>query len=171
MRILFLAVALISVGFGLHWMLWRIRIPGRQTLALLAIFTGVLVAGLWATRPGATLIPESWRWHDAWELLHISQFHIAMMLGYIVAYSAIEERSPSMTILSSVDRAGASGRTRQEVQSLLRGVSPVEIRLRAMDRDGMVVVADGLVSLTAKGRAWADVFSAWRRFLRYEKGG
>ena len=93
------------------------------------------------------------------------------MLAYAVAYSAIEERSPSMTILSRVADSGSRGWSREELQSILLSVSPIEIRLAAMVRDGMVREDMGKVMLTAKGWAWANTFSLWRRLLRFDLGG
>ena len=93
------------------------------------------------------------------------------MLAYVVAYSALEERSPSMTILSRVADAGSLGHSREELQAMLVNVSPVEIRLSAMVRDGMVREDGGTVVLTAKGWAWANTFTMWRRMLRFRLGG
>ena len=41
---------------------------------------------------------------------------------------------------------------------MLLGVSPVEIRLTAMERDGMVREEGGSLVLTSKGWAWAKTF-------------
>ena len=166
-RILTIAIALSATGFAAHWLLWRVRIPARQTAALLAIFSATLLIGL-ATAPWW---PVAWRFTSAWEVLHIAIFHVAAMLAYVVAYSALEERSPSMTILSRVADSGSRGKSREELQAMLVNVSPVEIRLAAMVRDGMVRDAAGMIVLTGKGWAWANTFSTWRRLLRFRLGG
>ena len=64
---------------------------------------------------------------------------MALSLAYIVAYTAIEGRSPSMALLVYVADARGQGRTREELESLLRGENPVAARLEAMLRDSMVV--------------------------------
>lgn len=115
--------------------------------------------------------PAAWGFANTWEVIHVAIFHVAAMLAYVVAYSAIEERSPSMTILSSVADSGLRGRSREELQTLLVDVSPVEIRLAAMVRDGMVREDGETVVLTAKGWAWANTFATWRRMLRFNLGG
>ena len=166
-RVLTIAIGLSATAFLAHWLLWRVRIPARQTAALLAIFSATLVIGL----VSSAWWPPAWRFSNIWEVLHVAMFHVAAMLAYVVAYSAIEERSPSMTILSRVADAGSCGQSREELQAMLVNVSPVEIRLAAMVRDGMVRDDDGVIVLTAKGWAWANTFTMWRRMLRFRLGG
>ena len=172
MRILCIALTIFAAGFMLHWIWWRVRIPRRQTAALLAVFSLTLAAGLVALSLRAALgEPRFWELRNAWEVAHVACFGIAATLAYIVAYSALEERSPSMTILTRVADSGERGQSREELQALLLHVSPVEIRLAAMERDGMVRDEAGIVVLTPKGWAWANTFSSWRRLLRFQPGG
>jgi len=166
-RILAIALLFSAGSFLVHWSVWRVRIPARQTAALLGIFSATLVCGL----ASSIWWPPDWRLRNAWEILHVAIFHVAAMLAYVVAYSAIEERSPSMTILSRVADSGNRGQSREELQALLLEVPPVEQRLAALVRDGMVREHDGDVVLTAKGRAWATTFAMWRRLLRFDLGG
>src|SRR5579862_3987265 len=104
MRVAGFAVGLFLVAFLVHWLIWRIRIPHRQTAALLAIFFGFLPIGLAAMQ--ALFRAMDWPDFNGWELLHISIFHTALSLAYIVVYSALEERSPSMTVLLHLAAAG-----------------------------------------------------------------
>lgn len=167
MRVLVIAIMFSATAFLVHWLVWRVRIPARQSVTLLLIFCAVLIAGL----VSSCWWPAGWRFTSLWEVLHVTIFHVAAMLAYVVAYSAIEERSPSMAILSTVANAGDRGRSRAELEVLLLDVSPVEIRLSAMLRDGMVLADVDRLTLTAKGRAWAGTFSTWRRWLRFRLGG
>lgn len=169
MRVAALAGGLFLAAFLLHWILWRIRIPRRQTAILLLIFLGTLPAGLIATMflPWASLSgPLAF-----WRVLHISIFHVGMSLAYVVAYSAIEERSPSMTVLTHVADARSEGRAREEIVATLNATAMVDARLSALLRDHMIEEWDGSYSLTTKGRIWATAFSSWRRLLNFEKGG
>jgi hypothetical protein len=169
MRIASLAFALFSAAFLLHWLVWRIRIPRRQTAAILLILLGSLPAGLAAViwLPALAWIgPLSF-----WEILHVAEFHIALSLAYVVAYTAIEGRSPSMALLVYVADADGRGRTREELESLLRDENPVEARLRAMLLDQMVVREADSFRLTPKGWAWAHSLGSFRALLKMEKGG
>jgi hypothetical protein len=167
MRIAGLAFGLFLAALLLHWIVWRIRIPRRQTAALLAILLGALPAGLAAV----VLAPGRFGPLGLWEVWQISIFHVALSLAYIVAYSAIEGRSPSMALLVHVADARGKGRTRQDLDAVLQGENPVAERLEAMLRDGMVVAAGGSYRLTAKGWAWARTLGCFRRLLGMEKGG
>jgi len=172
MRVLCIAVTIFAVGFTLHWLWWRVRIPRRQSATLLVIFSGTLVAGLVAlSLHAADGEQRFWVLRNAWEAAHVACFCVAAMLAYVVAYSALEERSPSMTILTRVADSGQRGQSREELQAMLLDVSPVEVRLAAMLRDGMVREEADSAVLTPKGWAWANTFSAWRRLLRFRLGG
>jgi len=169
MKTAVLAANLLFVAFLIHWILWRVRIPRRQTAALLIIFLGTLPIGLVAV----VFLPalKGLGPLGLWPCLHVVIFQVAMSLAYVVAYSAIEERSPSMTLVLHVADAGPKGRSREELMAVLKEALPVECRLDALVRDGMVVESQGLYRLTGKGRAWARLFSWWRRALRIGKGG
>ncbi len=160
-----LAFGLFGFAFAIHWLIWRVCLPRRQTAALLAIFMGIwllaiVVAFLWPTHP------VGW-----WQGVQVSLFHIATALAYIVAYSAIEERSPSMTLVTFVADAREVGRTREEMLVVLQGFEPLSRRLAAMVRDGMIAEDADRYVLTAKGRQWVWVLSNWRRLMGRGKGG
>jgi hypothetical protein len=169
MRVAGLAIALFGVAFALHWIVWHIRMPRRQTAALLAILLGVLPLGLAAVAflPGLRALGLA----GPWEYLHVAIFHVAMSLAYVVAYSALEGRSPSMSLLVHVADSGSQGCSREELEAMLKSAQPVESRLQAMVRDHMLNEADGAYSLTPKGRVWGQVFSMWLRLLKMDKGG
>ena len=169
MRIAGLAFTLFSAAFLLHWIVWRIQIPRRQTAAILLILLGSLPLGLAAViyLPSLRFIgPISF-----FDALQIALFHVALSLAYVVAYTAIEGRSPSMALLVSVANSGDKGRSRTELESLLSAENPVAARLQAMLLDRMVVVSSDSYCLTAKGWAWARTLGMFRKLLRMEKGG
>lgn len=168
MRIALVAVTLSGTAFMLHWLLWRVRIPNRQTVALLTIFTGTLIFGL---AVAVTRYSAAWGLRGVWEAMHVAAFHIAMMLAYVVAYSALEERSPSMTILCRVADARIGGAAREEIEAALVAMTPVEVRLQSLVRDGLLAQRGDEYELTLKGRWWATLFSWWRTFLGFGKGG
>ena len=170
MKILLFSIAISVFAFTIHWIVWRIAVPRRQTRALLTIFAVVPVClcFVWLLCPG--FIPV-WRPATAWEWIHFGTFYVAVMLAYVVVYSAVEERSPSMTLLSYVAAAPATGRTRQELEAVLGNASPVEIRLDALSRDCMVEEDGDVCRLTIKGTRWAATFESTRRFLGFGQGG
>jgi hypothetical protein len=163
-----LAVGVFGAAFLVHLVWWRIALPRRQTAALLGVFFGVLVFWLAASH----FLPGRWfTAADRWQAIHVAVFHTACALAYIVAYSALEHRSPSMTLLVAVADAGRDGCTPEDLRGLLAGASPVEIRLDAMVHEGMVTRDGDGYRLAAKGLAWATVLSNWRRLLGMPPGG
>ena len=172
MRVACLAVVVVIAAFAIHWTMWRIRIPRRQTFVLLVIFTTTLLVGL-TSAAGLSIFTgySLCGLHGFWECLQVAIFHIAWMLAYVVAYSALEERSPSMAILTQIANSKKQGRSREELEENFKGFCPIEIRVNAMIRDHMIDQLDGDYALTAKGRQWARVFSTWRTLLGFAKGG
>lgn len=164
----FLAVGVLAVAFVLHLVWWRIALPRRQTAMLLAVFFGVLGAWLAVSH----FLPGRWfTAADRWQAIHVAIVHTACALAYIVAYSALEHRSPSMTLLVAVADSGAAGCSPEELRGLLAGASPVEVRLDAMVHEGMVTRDGDGYRLAPKGLAWATVLSNWRRLLGMPPGG
>ena len=138
------------------------------TAVLLAVFFGVLVVWLSASHfmPGRRFTAA-----DHWQAIHVAVFHTACALAYIVAYSALEHRSPSMTLLVAVADSHGAGCTPEELRGLLAGANPVEVRLDAMVKEGMIARDGDGYRLAPKGRAWATVLSSWRRLLGMPQGG
>jgi len=169
MRIAGLSFGLFLAALLLHWIVWRVRVPRRQSAALLVILLGSLPVGLAAV----SFVPalQVFAPRGFWEIFHVSTFHVALSLAYIVAYTAIEGRSPSMALLVYVADARGQGRTREELESVLRGENPVEARLQAMLLDKMVIRNGGRFALTLKGWAWARGLGTFRKLLGMEKGG
>ena len=169
MRTAALALTLFSAAYLLHWAVWRTKVPRRQSAALLAILLGTLPAGLAIV----TFVPalQILRPHGIWELVQVSTFHVAMSLAYVVAYSAIAARSPSMTLLMYVADSGSRGRTHAELQAVLCGEDPVALRLGALLDDQMISEERGEYVLTSKGWAWSRGFGAFRKLLGMEIGG
>lgn len=163
-----LAAGLFAFAFLIHLVAWRIALPRRHTAALLGLFFGVLFTWLAVSH----FLPGRWfTVADRWQAIHVAIFHTACTLAYIVAYSALEHRSPSMTLLVAVADAGDEGCLPEELRGLLVGASPVETRLDAMVHEGMLQRDGDGYRLAAKGRAWATVLSTWRRILSMPRGG
>jgi hypothetical protein len=165
---LFWAIALIGLAFGAHLVLWKIRLPKRQSRALMCIFFGVLAAGLgaFALMPASRALPASLP-----SFLHIALFHTAMTLAYVITYSALEADSPSLLIVLRVAQAGGKGVSAEELRRELNDAVLVRPRLADLVRDGLAVVRDGRFHVTPKGRALARVFVLFRGALRLGKGG
>lgn len=169
MKLALFAFGLFAAGFFLHWLWWRVKIPARQSAVILFILMASLAVGL-AASPYLSAV-EGYRPTNFWQVLHVATFHVSMSLAYIVAYSALEARSPSMTLLTHVADARGAGRSQEDLFAVLGGMTPIESRLAAMSRDKMIEAEAETYVVTAKGRVWAQTFGSWRRLIRLNKGG
>ena len=151
---------------------WRLRRGGGHYAPLLGLALGVLVvslagfAGLAGPGPLACWLPASPP--EAWTF---AMLYGALVLAYMVTYSAVQADSPTMAILLRVEAAG------------LRGCSPAELLAELDDRVLVVprledLVASGLAARQGEryavrpgGALLARTYIAYRRLLRMEKGG
>jgi hypothetical protein len=170
MKVFVIASLTTLSSFIVHWLLWRIQIPKRQSAWLLTVFMSVMLAA-WALCSRPFIEARGWGLEWPLQFIHMGVFHVAMTLGYIVAYSAIEEQSPSMALLTWIADAGAFGRNREEVVQRLCQSSPIDNRLQAMLRDRMITMSGDSYTLTGKGRRWAFVFTLWSRVAHIPRGG
>lgn len=168
MHLALFSAALFLFAFAVHWLIWRIRIPRRQTPALLLVFVGTLPVGLIAIIVVPALhAPVT----SGPALVLVSLFHISAAFVYIILYSALEEQSPTLSLVKFVADARQAGRTRAELHAHLEAIQTLQSRLEAMLRDGLICETEGVYRLTSKGQSWARVFRWWRGVLNIGVGG
>lgn len=169
MKVAVLGFCIFMSGFLVHWLLWQFRVPANAITSLLSVFFLVLVAGFAATRYVPFL--SAFSPCNVWEYLHVTLFHVSLTLGYIIVYSAIEEDSPSTTMVKFTALAGDSGRSRSEFNLIVNNDLLIEARLRAMVQGGLAVRNFGRIQLTPQGFFWLRILSFWSRLLGIHKGG
>lgn len=152
---------------------WKIRIPKRQTKVLLGIFFGTLITGLLALRavpyfiPGlAVYVPK-----HSLEYLHISISFVSLTLAYMITYSAIEADSPSLVMIRAVARAGAAGLDKREFEKTMNNELLIVPRVRDLVTDKMAYMEGDKYRLTPKGVMFARLFVFYRNLLNAPKGG
>ena len=173
MKVLVWSIALWTLAFLLHLLLWRMRLPKRQTRALLAVFLGVLTGGMvfFALGPGlwpdcAVYLPTALP-----ECLHVGLLFIAVTLAYIVTYSALEVDSPSLVMVMAIADAGANGLGKRQFEQSMTDDILITPRLHDLLRDQMVYLDAGRYRLTVKGRRFVRIFIFYRGLLNAAKGG
>lgn len=105
------------------------------------------------------------------EWLHVAVVYVPVSLAYIASYSAVEEDSPSLRIVRYVADAGASGRSRDDLSSILNNDVLLGSRFEAMVRDGLVVESGGRYALTRRGKRLARLFTVTFGFLGIRAAG
>jgi hypothetical protein len=167
-RVVGFALCLFIAAFAVHWLLWRVWIPRRQIVWLLGIFLGVLTVGL----AGAAWLPgmQGLAPDGLWEMLHVILFHVAVSLGYIVTYSALEEDSPTLTLVAFVAEGGERGRSREDVYGLLDNDFITGSRFLALLQGNLVERVGDTYVLTPRGRFWVQVFHLFRIVYHMPRG-
>lgn len=173
MKILFWGLMLFALAFCLHLIIWRIRIPKRQTSALLTIFIFTLFIGLL----GLGIISVSYTNSNPFilqkisECFHISLLFISFTLAYITTYSAIEVDSPSLLIVKRVAESGANGLEISKLEEITDDDLLVKPRIENLLTDKLIYLCGDKYKLTAMGLLIARVFRFYRKLLNAPKGG
>ena len=169
MRILSFSILLFLYAFILHWLVWRIALPKKQTRALLIIFMAALVAGLVA--PSLFPLLAGRAPSGVLEYIHVALFHIPVMLGYIGFYSALEAESPSISMVKFVAESRDQGRDKNEFSQIINHKDLIDNRIDAMIQNNWIVDSDGHYLLTPKGERLARLFAAAQKILGIQVGG
>jgi len=164
---------LIFAAFSLHLIIWQIRVPKRQTRAVIQCFLVVLVVGAFILRHYSSAI-SVFGLHPPIALrayFSIGFYFISITLAYIITYSAIEADSPSLMIIMKIHEAGESGFKMESLEADLNNSSVILPRLKDLLIDKMAELEEGKYRLRAKGRLMAKLFSCYRNLMGAGKGG
>lgn len=154
-------------AFLLHIVIWRIRIPRRQTEALLLIFIITFALGVFFL--DRIVLPSKvalWRAY-----LEISVFYLSLVIAYLLSYPAIAALSPSLVICDIISRSKTHGVSKSDVELLLNDEVLIKPRIEDLVNDNMVCYSDGKYRLAKKGRLLVSIFVLFRNILRIPKGG
>src|SRR3990172_1725927 len=150
MKVLFWGSAVFALSFVLHFALWRVRLPKRQTRALLIIFFGSLAAFFAFFRGYASL--------GLYECVSVGLFVVSLTLAYIITYSAMEVDSPSLVMVNAIAGAGAEGLPKARFDEMMTDDVLVIPRIKDLLRDGHVYLDEGRYRLTPKGGSFIRIF-------------
>ena len=120
MNVLLYSILLSAFASFLHLVIWRIRLPRRQTNALFGIFAFVLISGIFILFRFPGLI--SWNLLPAKNIFEIAQFIIfftSVAAAYILSYPAVEVDSPTLIIIKAVSGAGRNGLDKDRLNEIV----------------------------------------------------
>lgn len=173
MTVLVYGLILFCLSFLLHVVLWKIKLPKRQTKGLLQIFFGTLIGGLFVLWINSQYfyffvmyVPNTFI-----EYLHISVLFISLAFVYVVTYPAIEADSPSLVMIMTIANAGVNGLDKKEFERILNDDLLVKPRLKDIIADKMAYLESGKYKLTPKGILLTYIFVIYRKILNAPKGG
>ncbi|OGH51475.1 MAG: hypothetical protein A3G13_01865 [Candidatus Levybacteria bacterium RIFCSPLOWO2_12_FULL_37_7] len=160
------------IAFLIHFIVWKIKIPKRQTRALISIFFLVLVVFIIGI-----LVVQGFNIHCSFlpgtlpQYLHISLFVISIMLAYIITYSALEADSPSLVMVMEIHKAGQYGLPVESFKQAMTDEVLVIPRVSDLVRDKLIYLEEKKCVLTGKGKLFANIFIFYRHLLNLNKGG
>ena len=162
--LIFLATLVLFVlFFGIHLVVWRIRLPRRQFGSLLVIFGMVFISGLAAAAVSSISILN---------VLHIALFYTAASLCYMVLYSAIYQDSPTLSLMRFISENQADGRSVLEVVSFLAQRPFVKGRLAELVDSRLVREQNCKYVISGKGSLGFRFILAYRELYGpITKGG
>jgi hypothetical protein len=167
MRLFLAGLVLLLLAFFVHIVAWRVRLPRRPIPTLLGIFAAtplVVVPIYLALEP----LPA---FTDASDTVRLLLFYVSCALVYVVLYSAIESRSPSLAIVSHLASRGSVGCTEADFADRVTDDGGIGMRIAAMTAAQTIVVSDGQCTLTPAGRRWAGLFEFASAIFRLPLGG
>jgi hypothetical protein len=173
MRVLFWSLALFAGAFFLQLIIWKIRLPDRQSKTLLQIFCGTFLGGLfiiWVAGlefQALNILPPQ----GLSEYLHVSLFFISFTLAYLITYSAVEVDSPSLIIILAIQNARGAGLTRAEFERSNTDDILILPRVNDLVHDKIAYLKGDKYRLTSKGILLARVFNSYRKLLNLTAQG
>lgn len=172
MKILMLGLVIFFMAFIVHLALWKIRIPQKQTMALIKIFFVIFILGVpYFNFFSATVSFDINDSLDFFEFIHLILLYIALMLSYIITYSGIEADGPTLVMIMHIFQAGEKGLSREKLCKKMTDDTLVKPRIRDLTRDNLAYVCNGKYRLTKAGFYFIQIFIIYRKLLNAPKGG
>lgn len=158
------SLGLFAFAWLLHLLWWRWRLPPNHTVALLVVFAAApLIAVLLWMACGSP------HWVGLRNIPGMALLYLGAVGCYLIAYTAIEETSPSLAIFDTLQAVGDAGCTSEELSSVITDSNFIKPRLDALRRDGILVAAaDGYI-LSQRGKKAAQLAMLVSRMFNIEK--
>ena len=172
MNILIWGVALLVMSFLLQIIIWRAKLPKRQSLAIIYIylfsFVSILIINYFADSLG---ISNDLTINGLPDYLHFTLFFIISLAFYVIDYPGIEVDSPSFVIIAMISSKGDEGLTIEELTNILNDDVLVKPRLEDCLNDNMAYISNNKYKLTKKGHLMAKIFNIWRKLFNMQDTG
>ena len=161
-NVAFIAIVL-AVGFSCQIVWWRVRGPSLSSIPALFILVFIFL--------GATAVFRGVIDLAATDYARLALFYGALVLGYTILCSAIEARSPTLSIITHIAGYGQGGCPEEDLIASLLAEDAMMDRMRLMQRSGLVQIVDGRCALTRKGALFAHLFEFGGRIFGVAEGG
>ena len=165
MLILF-TCGLLLLSFLIHIFWWQISMPKQTSFFLLIIFflTPLITAPLYISFVKLYLTNSP-------EVFSLILLYVSCALVYISLYSAIEQHSPTLNIITYINKKGHEGCQDNELIEYLNPQEEINTRLAIMVQVGWIKRYLNQYFLTKRGKQVALIFSVGALIMGIEKGG
>jgi hypothetical protein len=168
MNVLIAGLLCFAVAFAAHVLLWRLLRPARGVMPLLKLFAAGFAAGAVALlaegpRFGLALSPP--------EAFRAGLLYVSLALAYVILYSAIDEDSPSTTIVKYAALAGEAGCAEEDLAVLITDEVVAASRLDSVVGSGAVVRDGERYRLGPSGVFWNRLLGFFHRLYRLPRSG
>lgn len=139
--------------------------PVKTSRALLIIFFSmpiIVVSIYYLIQPFTLPAPE---------IFSLVLLYTSCSLVYISLYSAIEQRSPTLSILSQINSFGEIGCEENQIIEKLKPADEIEKRIAVMTDVGWLLNRESHYFLTSKGSRIARIFNMGALIMGIGKGG
>ena len=174
MKVLFLGLIFFCAAFLMHFIIWKINLPKKQTKSLLLIFFGTFCIGiiaLWGILTTHFVNFALFAPINLSEYLHVCLFFTSITFAYVVTYPAIEVDSPSLLIIMSIYKAGSEGFDKKKLYEILTDDILVKPRIKDLIVGNMIYMDMDKLKLTKKGIFFVRIFIMYRELINAQKGG
>ena len=173
MKIFVSGTVLFFVAFILHLIVWRIRLPKKQTKALAIIFFGTFLT--WSLfLLGRWVFGLSWEFYfpsKISEYTHILLYFTAVTFVYIGGYTLLEADSPSLMLIDRIHSAGTEGLDKDSLYTCLNDGTLVVPRVNDLLRDEMATLENGVYKITPKGACMVRFLMFHRQLMKADRKG
>jgi hypothetical protein len=159
--VLISGLALLAIALAIHVIWWRLKVPRRQPFMLAMLLLSVAVCGF-AVIYAADLFSGE---------LPLPRILLAFLLYgsggvvYLIFFSAMEEDSPSLTLIRLISEAGPRGVHRDELMRVIERHSYIKVRIDMMVSDGMAVETPAGLRLASQGLWLSRIVLFYRKLL------
>jgi hypothetical protein len=159
--VLISGLALLAIALVIHVIWWRLRVPRRQPFVLAMLLLSVAVCGFAAIHAADLFSGE----------LPLPRFLLAFLLYgsggvvYLIFFSAMEEDSPSLTLIRLISEAGPRGIHRDDLMRVVERHSYIKVRIDMMVSDGMAVETPEGLRLASQGLWLSRIVLFYRKLL------
>ena len=167
MKYILIESLLLVIALIIQVIIWRIKVPERQTKCIIFINISVLmifILFVYFFQLQNFFISNIY-------IFNFIIFHLITLMSYLITFSAIEADSPSLLILYLIYLKKTDGLLLEELYKILNDQVLIHTRINDLYAGNMAYKSNDRISLTSKGKFMAFMFYQYRKLLKLQNYG